>query len=142
MSAVLSCGATRRSASGSSCTNGSGSVPRPKVSQNQPYSTLARCLTRPSRFVPDGVIGRRSWPSSRPSSFHCTTSRCRSRLARRLSFSSPVKGTRRISVTPDDPVVQLRGLGADGGVVAVAGVHHGRGRQGQQPVGNRIDDRG
>jgi hypothetical protein len=33
--------------------------------QNHPYSTDARRLTRPTRFVPDGTIGRRSCSSSR-----------------------------------------------------------------------------
>ena len=47
-------------------------------------------------FVPDGVIDRRSCSSSKPSSFHSTTSRCRSRLTCRLSFSPPVNGTRRL----------------------------------------------
>jgi hypothetical protein len=50
------------------------SVSRPKVWQNQPYSTDARFLTRPSRLVPDGVIGRRRSASSSPSSFHRITS--------------------------------------------------------------------
>jgi len=57
-----------RLASGSSGSNGKASVQRPNVMQNQPYSTAARCLTRPSRFVPDGVIGRCSCSSSRPCS--------------------------------------------------------------------------
>lgn len=73
-------------------SNQSGSVARPKVEQNQPYSTDARCFTRPSRFVPDGVIARLSRSSSSPSSFQSTASRCRSRLACRLSFSPPVYG--------------------------------------------------
>src|SRR6266542_3700883 len=75
--------------------NGIDSLSRPNVSQNQPYSTLPRCFTRPSRLVPDGVIGRRSCSSGSPSTFHTTTWRCRSRLTCRLSFSPPVNGTRR-----------------------------------------------
>ena len=38
------------------------------------------------------------------------------------------------SVPPGDPFLEVRGLGADGRVVAVAGAHHRLGRQRQQPV--------
>src|SRR6266851_9854982 len=98
MSWVVSSGPTCRSASSSFSSNGIGSVGRPKVVQNQPYSTAARCFTRPSRLVPEGLIGRRRSASPRPSIFQTTASRCRSRLACRLSFSAPVKGTRRLMV--------------------------------------------
>src|SRR5450756_1091127 len=116
MSAVVSSGSTRRSASGSSGSTGSGSVSRAKVSQNQLYSTAARCLTRPSRVVPDGTTARRSEASSRPSSFHSTTSRCRLRLACRLSFSPPCEGHprdhgRTLTPWPDD--VTRSGSGRD-----------------------------
>src|SRR6266545_3737928 len=100
MSWVVSSGRARMSALGSSSTSGSGSVWRPKVWQNQPYSTAARCLTSPSRLVPEGVIARRRLVSSRPSSFHSTASRWRSRLTCRLCFSSPVNGTRRAMIVP------------------------------------------
>src|SRR5450830_1163346 len=59
MSAVDSSGPTRRSASSSSGSNGTGSVSRPNVSQNQPSSTAARCLTKPRRVVYD-VTGQQA----------------------------------------------------------------------------------
>jgi hypothetical protein len=55
-----------------------GSAPakgRPKVSPKYPISTLARCLTRPSRLVPVGTSGRRTSYSDKPSSFHSTAPR-------------------------------------------------------------------
>ena len=70
MSTIDSSGPTRRSLSGSSSLNGSGSVGPPNVSENQRYSTAPRCLTKPSRLVPLGVISRRRSASSSPSSFH------------------------------------------------------------------------
>lgn len=91
MSAVDSSGPTVMSSV--SVSNQNGSLSRPNVAQNQPYSTVARCFTSDSRLVPEGVKGRRSASSPSPSSFHTTTSRCRSRAAYRLSFSLPVYGT-------------------------------------------------
>src|SRR6266536_1930876 len=81
---VVWSGAARMSASGSAGSNGIAWFGRPNVSQNQPYSTLARRFTRPSRLVPDGVMTRRRSASSRPSSFHSTASRCRSSHDRAL----------------------------------------------------------
>src|SRR4029453_18609547 len=95
MSAVGSSGSTRRSASGSSSSKGSGSVGRPKGLQNHPYSTAARGLTRASQVGADGASGRARSSSPTPSSFHRIASRWRSRATRRLSFSPPVNGTRR-----------------------------------------------
>src|SRR5829696_3985718 len=109
----------RRSASGVS-SNGSGSVSRPKVSQNQPYSTAARCLTRPSRLVPLGVICRRRSSSPRPSSFHRTASRCRSRATWRLSFSAPVNGTR-MTIGLYSSLVRSAALGGEGVAPDLAG---------------------
>ena len=62
--------------SASSSSQGSASsLGRPNVSPNYPSSTLATCLTNPSRFVPLGTIGRRMSYSERPSSFHISASR-------------------------------------------------------------------
>ncbi len=62
--------------SASSSHHGSGSSDgRPKVSPKYPSSTLARCLTRPRRLVPVGVMGRRTSYSESPSSFHSIASR-------------------------------------------------------------------
>jgi hypothetical protein len=44
-------------------------------SPKYPSSTLARCLTNPSRLVPVGVSGRRMSYSESPSSFHSRASR-------------------------------------------------------------------
>ena len=62
--------------SASSAYQGSGSSDgRPKMSPKYPNSTLATCLTRPSRLVPVGVSGRRTSYSESPSSFHSSASR-------------------------------------------------------------------
>lgn len=85
------------------------------------------------------VIGRRSCSSPRPSSFHSTTSRCRSRLTCRLSCSSPVGGTVRsmrgtwqacaVARTEKRPGRQPRVRGAPRpGVGSGRLVRHGHGR--------------
>src|SRR5918995_2930098 len=48
---------------------------RSNDSPREPYSTPVRCFTRPSRFVPVGVIGRRISYSLKPSNFDSTTAR-------------------------------------------------------------------
>src|SRR4029434_1093305 len=59
-----------------SSSHGSGSGNgRPNVSPKYPASTLATCLTSPSRLVPVGTIGRRASYSESPSSFHTSASR-------------------------------------------------------------------
>jgi hypothetical protein len=58
------------SAGASSANQGRvGPLSRPKTSPKYPSSTLATCLTRPSRLVPVGVSGRRASYSLSPSSF-------------------------------------------------------------------------
>src|SRR5829696_1076366 len=92
MSAAVSSGSARMSDSGSaSISNGIGSVSRPNVSQNHPYSTPPRCLTSPRRLVPEETTRRRSCSSSRPSSFHSTTARCRASPCSRIVRSSAVR---------------------------------------------------
>ena len=61
-------------------------VGRPNTSPKYSNSTLARCLTSPSRLVPVGVTGRRTSYSDSPSSFHSTASRATCRYRRRSSF--------------------------------------------------------
>ena len=47
----------------------------PEGVTEDPSSTLARCFTKPNRFVPVAVIGRRMSYSERPSSFHTSAAR-------------------------------------------------------------------
>src|SRR5215467_12268908 len=58
---------------------------RPNDSPRDEYSTPARCFTKPSRFVPVGVIGRRRSYSLKPSSLDNITAL----LAWSLPCSSP-----------------------------------------------------
>src|SRR5687767_7995911 len=74
--------------SASSANHGSGrGKGRPNVSPKYPASTLATCLTSPSRFVPAGPSGRRKAYAESPSSFQrrasrpCCRYRCRSAFA-------------------------------------------------------------
>jgi DNA-binding MarR family transcriptional regulator/GNAT superfamily N-acetyltransferase len=78
ISARDSSGVAHMSALGSAPSSSHGSRSpkgRPKVSPRYPNSTLARCLTRPSRLVPVGTIGRRTSYSDSPSSFQTMASR-------------------------------------------------------------------
>src|SRR3954463_1078417 len=52
---------------------------RPTHEPRYPSSIPTRCLTRPSRLVPDGTSGRRTSYSERPSSALTTSSRDRRR---------------------------------------------------------------
>ena len=64
------------------------------------------------------------------------------RVVSAVSPVSPVGAQRRrCSVAPGDPFLQVRGLRADRGRLAVAGRTTVSGRQGQQPVPDRVDDR-
>ena len=49
---------------------------RPMHPPKYSASMAARCLTRPSRLVPEAVIGMRWSRSESPSSFQSTVSRC------------------------------------------------------------------
>jgi hypothetical protein len=52
-----------------------------------------RCLTKPRRFVPVGVSGRRMSYSDSPSSFESIASRADRRLLRKLDFASAYAGS-------------------------------------------------
>ena len=77
MPARGSCSVAHMSAFGaaSSANHGSASGEgRPKQSPRYAASTLATCLTSPSRLVPVDVRGRRASYSDNPSSFHTSAS--------------------------------------------------------------------
>ena len=80
MSAFASVGSSTQ---GSDSSNG-----RPNAAPKCPHSTVARCLTRPSRFVPVGTSGRRMSYSPSPSSFPSTASRASCRYRCRSVFAS------------------------------------------------------
>src|SRR5215469_4288890 len=60
----------------------------PNDSPRYPYSSPARCFTKPSRFVPVGVIGRRRSYSLRLSSLDNSTTRLAWSLRCSSSFRS------------------------------------------------------
>src|ERR1700722_3629381 len=68
-------------------------IARPKLSPKYRASTIDRCLTRPRRFVPVGVSGRRMSYSQSPSSFESIASRTDRRLLCRLDFASAYSGS-------------------------------------------------
>src|SRR5438874_431663 len=61
---------------------------RPNDAPRYPYSSPARCFTRPSRFVPVGVIGRRRSYSLRSSSLDSSAARLACSLRSSSSFRS------------------------------------------------------
>src|SRR5215207_1722196 len=76
-------GSASSSSHGSDSGNG-----RSNVAPRYPASTLATCLTSPSRLVPVGTSGRRTSYSDSPSSFHTSASRPRCRYRLRSAFRS------------------------------------------------------